>query len=169
MNSKNTNISELAKAILNSPYSDELCERFYTAYVNRDEDFFDNTESFPRLLLEAIARNSLEYAFYAFCGASPKRILENGLFMSKDISEEVEVKIYFADETEKDVICSLDTETNELTDFELHEEDVGKEISKMSVNFFETVCEVYSKDDLDSNDRKLLFWYDDKKWGNKNE
>lgn len=172
MNEKEVSISKVVEAILESSNSDELCERFYAAYQERKIDDFYEDDDFGVNMLRAIKENSVNEAFYTFCGASAKEILQKGLFISDDRRrfydeyEEEEVNIRFDDNTQKTVECMLNTDTHEFFDFEIDEEDKDKEISEITVNFCGKDFEVYPKSEMYDDD-KWSFWYDDEKWSDK--
>lgn len=162
-------ISEIIEAILDSNNSDELCERFYAAYECRDVDDFYGNEDFGMNMMKAIQGNTVNWAFYAFCGTSAEDILKKGLFIPDDRRkfydeyEDEEVEILFDDKTKKTVSCKLNTDSHELFAFELDEEDKGKEISEIIFNFCCKDFEVYPKSEM-SEDDKWSFWYADEKW-----
>ena len=166
---KETKISDIIAAIMDLSNSDELCERFYAAYENRDVDDFYGSEDFGMNMMKAIQANTVDWAFYAFCGTSAEDILKKGLFIPDDGRkfydefEDEEVEILFGDKTKKTVSCKLNTDSHELFAFELDDEDKEKEISEITFKFCCKDFEVYPKSEMYAND-KWSFWYADEKW-----
>lgn len=168
------NISEVAKEIINSPYSDELMERLYAAYLERDEDECFDYDLVPKILLESIEKNSVSSAFYALCGATAEGILKKGLFIPDekerlyDEIEEYDATISYNDHTTETVSCMLNSKTYEVFDFDISDENKNKEISEITIRFCDSDCPVNEKQDIEGTDCKWVFWYDDVKRRNKN-